>query len=47
MTWDAARASLHVKCVGYSEGCATPACVDSREARVSKSEENVERSMLG
>ena len=25
------RASLYVKCVGYSEGCVPPACVDSQE----------------
>ena len=26
------HASLYVECVGYSEGCVTPACVDSQEA---------------
>ena len=47
MTWDSPRASLYVKCVGYSEGCVPPACVDSQEVWVMKSEENVERSLLG
>ena len=31
MTWGSPRASLYVKCVGYSEGCVPPACVDSKE----------------
>ena len=31
MTWGSPRASLYVKCVGYSEGCVPPACVDSQE----------------
>ena len=47
MTWGSPRASLYVKCVGYSEGCVPPACVDSQEVRVTKSEENVERPLQG
>ena len=31
MTWGSPRASLYVKCVGYSEGCVPPTCVDSQE----------------
>ena len=31
MTWGSSHASLYVKCVGYSEGCVPPACVDSQE----------------
>ena len=31
MTWGSPRASLYVKCVGYSEGWVPPACVESQE----------------
>ena len=47
MTWGSPRASLYVKCVGYSEDCVPPACVDSQEVWVTKAEENVERPLLG
>ena len=47
MTWGSLHASLYVKCVGYSEGCVPSACVDSQEVRVTKSEENIERPLLG
>ena len=47
MAWGSPRASLYVKYVGYSEGCVPPAGVDSQEACVLMSEENVERSLLG